>query len=243
MRAPWHALHRNLALSTESLSFTKSFAWLRQQHPALFPYLDLPSLLNFLHAASGDPDSKNTVLRALIAEAQTVGEASETAKVVLILARWPGLDAAHGRLLRQFRNDPDRLATELAGRIAAGISTLDLTRVSQVAATLLRNVERDIRRMLAKERGPVEVALTDDLADSLGWDGLHHPGHFGGSVDGLVRRLKQIVGDDAFLVIAVAVFGMSQKEASASLGLSHDAARKRYQRAIARLQNSYPLDG
>ena len=145
MRAPWHALHRKLALSTERLSFINSFNRLRQQQPALSPHLDLPSLLNFLHAASGDADCKNTVLSALIAEAQSTGETSETARVVLILALWPGLDAIHGRLTRWFRNEPDRLVTELAGRIAAGISILDLTRVSRVAATLLRNVERDIR--------------------------------------------------------------------------------------------------
>ena len=236
MRAPWHALHRKLVLSTQRVTFISSFTLLRQHQPALSPYADLPSLLAFLNTTSGDADCKNTVLSALIAEAQRMAETAETAKVALILALWPGLDAIHGRLMRWFGNDPDRLTTELAGRVTAGISTLDLARVSRIAATLLRNVERDIRRMLTKERDRVEVAFTNDLADSIGGDGRPHPGNSETSTKDLVRRLQHVVGDDAFLVIAVVIFGLSQKEASASLGLTHDVARKRYQRAIARLQ-------
>ena len=42
--------------------------------------------------------------------------------------------------------------------------------------------------------------------------------------------------EDAALVIDVVVRGASQREAAAVRGLSHDAGRKRYQRALARLR-------
>ena len=59
----------------------------------------------------------------------------------------PGLDAVHRRLLRHYRDDPDILASEIAGRVVAGIHGLDLARVSRIAATLIRNCERDIVRV------------------------------------------------------------------------------------------------
>ena len=54
---------------------------------------------------------------------------------------------------------------------------------------------------------------------------------------GLRRRLRDLIEPDADLTISVALYGFSQKEAARALGLSHEAARKRYQRATARLLN------
>lgn len=44
-----------------------------------------------------------------------------------------------------------------------------------------------------------------------------------------------MIGDDADLVVAVVIVGESQREAAGRLGISHDAARKRYQRSMVRL--------
>ena len=54
-------------------------------------------------------------------------------------------------------------------------------------------------------------------------------------LNGAVRKL---LGDDALLVIRVAVEGFSQAEAGAALGLTEAAARKRYQRAMRRLNDA-----
>lgn len=50
-------------------------------------------------------------------------------------------------------------------------------------------------------------------------------------------RLLPIVGEDVDLVLAV-VLGESQREAGERLGLTHDVARKRYQRALDRIRDS-----
>lgn len=52
----------------------------------------------------------------------------------------------------------------------------------------------------------------------------------------LCRALACQIGADAELVIAVAVLGELQNEAAARLAVSPGAARKRYQRAVARLR-------
>ena len=51
-------------------------------------------------------------------------------------------------------------------------------------------------------------------------------------MNGAVRKL---LGDDALLVIRVAIEGFSQAEVAVELGLTEAAARKRYQRAMRRL--------
>ena len=48
--------------------------------------------------------------------------------------------------------------------------------------------------------------------------------------------LEPIVGADAELLLAVLVLDETQREAGHRLGLSHEAARKRFQRALTRLR-------
>jgi DNA-directed RNA polymerase specialized sigma24 family protein len=47
------------------------------------------------------------------------------------------------------------------------------------------------------------------------------------------------IGRDGPLVVAVVLLGFSQKEAAEALGLSHDVARKRFQRALDALHNRH----
>jgi DNA-directed RNA polymerase specialized sigma24 family protein len=52
----------------------------------------------------------------------------------------------------------------------------------------------------------------------------------------LRERLTRIVGDDADLVLGAVVYGVPQSLLGNQLGLTPDAARKRFQRALKRLQ-------
>jgi DNA-directed RNA polymerase specialized sigma24 family protein len=51
--------------------------------------------------------------------------------------------------------------------------------------------------------------------------------------------LFRLLGEDAGLVRAVVLHGFSQVEVAAVLGISPDAARKRYQRALRRLRKVF----
>ena len=52
----------------------------------------------------------------------------------------------------------------------------------------------------------------------------------------ILGSLAGMIGDDADLVVAVVIVGEGQREAASRLGISHDAARKRYQRSMVRLR-------
>lgn len=240
MRAHWHAIHADLVRSSNRLSFQSDFITLRTRQGALQDIPDPAALLERLHAKGGDPAAKNTILQTLVAEARDPG--SDTTLILVILALWPGLDAVYGRLWRHFRQEPEWLASEIAARIMQGIRTFDPERAHRVAATLIRNVERDIRRMLHSERATDlrKVELTDAAAVAEA---------AAPSVFGLVRgldadratailgeRLRALIGDDAALVLAIAVQGEMQRAAAIAAGLTYEVARKRYQRALARLR-------
>ena len=118
--------------------------------------------------------------------------------------------------------------------------------VRRVAATILRNVERDIcdglRRERERSRRQVEIPV-DELID-------HHASsvrgsHFGlppgvepdAAISLLRKRLVTTIGEDADLVVLISILGERQRDAAARVALAPEAARKRYQRACARLRS------
>ena len=136
---------------------------------------------------------------------------------------------------------PDDLVSEIAGRFTGEIDRLDLARVRRIAATLTRNVERDIRRSL-KARWAEEAQRSDEAMDEVS----HAPGaeiilNLPDGVDSdlatdlLIERLQAWIGDDAHVVVAIAIVGESSHEVAARLGIDAAAVRQRYGRALRRL--------
>ena len=236
MPLSWSALHAQLLRQANTLTFELACReiWYRRSHD--LPPGGIAALMAVLRDPAVDPDAKNRALGALIVEAR--GEAAETAIILLLLSLWPGLDAVYGRLARFYPGRTDVLVAELSGRLTLEIGRLDLDRVRRFAATLLRNVERDLRRDLQRNLreapgpGAVECFLEDFSTKPMFGTAVARP------VPDLAahrERLSGIVGGDAHLVLLVTIGGCSQRQAAERLGISHDAARKRIQRAMARL--------
>jgi RNA polymerase sigma-70 factor (ECF subfamily) len=176
-------------------------------------------------------------LRAIVAAMQADDRTSQSLTTLLLLALWPGMDAVRGRLLRFFCTRDHELDAELTGRTTIAVRDLDLTRVQRIAATLLRNLERDMRRDLQRRAREVpQSCLSDDGGADL--ETMFTPPRLSGEhcCKEYAARLSRLLGEDARLVLLVVVAGYSQREAAALLGISHDAARKRYQRALERLR-------
>lgn len=215
--------------------------------PALTRFADVPALLDHQHRGSASPEARNDVLRALVIALQDwLGEPC-AAQTVLLLALWPGLDAIRGRLARFRRDGVEILEGDILARALDGAARMDLAIVNRVAATLLRNIERDLRRTMQAERGRVASSIPIELSEEgSGNAGLAFAVNLLGSEAAhdarrLPQRLRRVIGTDAALVMAVAVAGFTQGEAGAAIGIGHDAARKRYRRAMTRLQSSGDL--
>jgi hypothetical protein len=245
MRAPWHALHMKLLAQTARFGHHHRFCELAKTHPALAGFADTAALLDHQRRHVATPEAKDAVLRALVTGAQDTASAPDTAQTVLLLALWPGLDAIRGRLARFYPGAGVDLTGDIVALCLEMMGNMDLACINRVAATLLRNLERDLRKAMIKDRsraavsvciggcdqGDGDVALVTDLPGSEATLDERR----------LPKRLQHLIGDDAALVLAVAIGGFTQGEVSLAMGISHDAARKRYQRATARLRDSREL--
>ncbi len=245
MRARWAALHSSLRAAVRSLQFDLEFHEAKRHHALLAAFSDPGRVIAYLHRHEGDLDEKDRLLGLLVHLAQR-REHRDLATTLLWLGLWPGLDAVYRRRLKYF-SDAGELVSELAGAFIALIERLNLTNVTRVAATLVRSTERDV--MAARKRfwagaqriqegaGQVEAEAAVELTLSTNSVlGLPPSVSDDEETSSLREWLRAVVGDDAELLVAVAVLEETQREAGTRLGLSHDAARKRFQRALRRVR-------
>jgi RNA polymerase sigma factor (sigma-70 family) len=236
MSLAWHAIHDNLLHSSRTLTFQRHFDLIRRTGVGLAALGDPAALLDALHRQTASPDIKNDWLKALVRAAQGDKAAADTALTVLLLALWPGLDAIRRRSLRRRIGAPADITSEILARATEALRCLDLDRVNWIAATVLKNIERDMVRDTRSEAQRQRVTsntVPEDVADErdASSDDL------GASL--LFADVEKLVGGDATLVIRVAVEGFTQAEVALELGLSEEATRKRYQRATLKLRRAH----
>ena len=249
MRAVWQAFRSDLMRSIDTLRARRQFEVVKRDRPEVRRFADVSALLDYLHTGPGDLDDKDRILAALVHAVHAGGDDTEVPEAILWLALWPGLDALYRRLWRNFRDAHEDLVSEIAVHFTLAIHRADLTRIRRVAATLLRNVERDVRSTLQRAREErarlVELPDHDDQHEGryggdpgfAGGPGLSAFGISPGSdADQETRQLRdrlfQEIGAHADLVVAVVIVGERPGEIADRLGISPEAARKRCQRAL-----------
>lgn len=233
MSIAWHEIRDHLMLSSSTLNFQRNFEALRRINKPLAHFADPATLLDTLQVGSRGPDEKNRILVALVRAAQSGDEAADCALTLMLLALWPGLDAVRRRSIWRRVGTGDEVASEILARASEATRCLDLRRVNWIAATILRNIERELIRTRQREDSH-QSQLTDADPDETPSDS-EAPANASPAL--LHRDLVRIVGTDADLVIQVAIDGFSQSEVATELGLSEAATRKRYQRATRRLRD------
>jgi RNA polymerase sigma-70 factor (ECF subfamily) len=232
--------------SIDTLRARRQFEAVKQNRPELGRFADVPSLLDYLHCEADNLDDKDRILAALVRSVHAGGAEVEVSEAILWLALWPGLDALYRRLWRHFRDAHEDLVSEIAVHFTLAIHRADLTRIRRVAATLLRNVERDVRSTLRRAREE-RARLTELPHHDDRHEGRHgvdpwsarpsafgiSPGSDADQETSLLRdRLCQEIGAHADLVVAVVIVGERPREIADRLGISPEAARKRCQRAL-----------
>lgn len=235
MRASWFALHSSLQRHLNLSSSERAFQVMRLRHPELAALASIASLMEHQHSSGSIPAQRFAVIRALVLAAQSDHEYRSTAHLLVIAALWPGLDAVLCRLDRGFPNRRDDLSSELFVRFGEAILALDLARVTAVTSTLLRSVERDIRRDLIAERAMDDIShpIDDPAVEALASSAVA-PDRCLDLV--IADHMQSLSRDDACLLRKVVLLGETQAEAGRELGLTEAAARKRYQRAMRRLR-------
>lgn len=189
----------------------------------------------------GDLDEKGDIYAVLVAAVQEREDWAELAAALLWLGLWPGLTRIYGRYLPFFGRRPDQLVCEIGYLFTAMVARIDLSGVTRLAATLVRNIQRDVNEYVTRrDTGRPQDAdwsLYEEKFDA-GRPGIQQRALPVDASDPRALRqwLAGIVGKDADLVIGAVVYEIDQSELGDILGVSHDAARKRYQRAIKKLR-------
>jgi DNA-directed RNA polymerase specialized sigma24 family protein len=235
MRTSWSALHASLSATLNRTSSGTAFTAMRQVSPELHRFQSIAAMMEHQHSPSTDAATRFGVIRALVAAAQSDHAWRSAAQIMVIVALWPGLDAVYWRLWRGFPDARCDLATDIVARTGEAILSLDLERVTAVTATLLRNLERDIRRDLIRARKteeavhPIDDPVIAAKATMLAWCvDIETPL--------LDDHLANLAPRDALLLKRVFLLGETQEEAGRALGLGPSAARKRIQRALQKLR-------
>lgn len=235
MSIAWHEIRDHLMQTSSTLQFQRSFDAFRSAHQHLALFRDPAALLDWLHSKTNEPGAKNLILSTLVAAAQGEGYATDCALTMLLLALWPGLDAIRRRSIWRRIGTADEITSDVLARTTEAVRSLDLSRVNRIAATVLRNVERDMIR--ARQRDTARESLNSDTEpDDVVTDQVRQRPE---AEDAFIQKdLQTLIGGDALLVIRVTIEGFTQAEVAIELGLSEGAARKRYQRAIRRLRDA-----
>ena len=261
MRVTWEALKQSLVRSIDTLGAKTQYEEMRKRERTLRRFADAGTLLAYFNDAGGDRDEKDNIYAVLIEAARARGPDAEVALALAWLGLWPGLDGIYRRRLRDFIERPVELVSEIGARFTAAVHGADLGRIHRLAATLVLNVERDVFEALKRkwaddahradlprdedddgdgdeDTGDRREARTSPLLRTRGLSDLGQPPRLDADEDirALHGLLVGIVGEDADLVIGAAVYGESQREVGERLGLTHEAARKRFQRAMDRIR-------
>lgn len=234
MSSNWSALHAQLVRSVNRHSARIHINSLLQPDDKGLAFRDPTHLLGWLHARDGDPAEKNDVLARLLSAAADPGNSGIAATELLLLALWPGLCVVRYRLRALCQGDD--LDADLIGNLSIGIRRAKADRVNSVAATLLRNLERDLKRIYIGDDTWARAAVDVDMFASKAVAQDPEP------PETILSAAQAALGADGLLVGAVHIGGFTQKEAAEHLGISHDAARKRCQRVMQRLQDSFDED-
>ena len=238
----WKALKRDLLARATSRTAGRQFEALRARASELAEFGEPAALLAYFDSKE-DLDRKDRIYAALVDAAHRDGEA-ELSLALIFLGLFPGLDAAHKRAARKRDVEPDELVSVFWAAFADAVLSARLGRISRVAATVVLNTQRTVRRTFcsygAHARASEPLPEEDEFVDQRSL----HPADSefglpeGLSLDGEVRVLRrilfEIVGRDADLIIAKVVCEETNHAIGEHLGISGSACHRRYYRALQR---------
>jgi hypothetical protein len=248
MRSRWEELHAGLQRSIDRRGSVESFEEFQRRSPPLAPFSGPGSVAVFLASKSSSLVERDRILRCLVEEART-GNGKRIALALLLLGFWRALGAIVRKRSPLFQREAQDIELEIIEQFIAQVHRIHLSRVSCLAATLVRNTERDVVDARLREHARAakcEAVAPDALASPSIEDEPPFVSPFGlpvgqpdsEAVAALRLWLLSAIGQDADLIVGAVIHGKSRLDLAASLGISHAATRKRLARALGRARHA-----
>lgn len=243
MRAHWEKLYRPLFRSVTTERASVMFAQAKQHTEVLRRFAEPATLLDYLHDRHGNLDEKDAVYAALVDAVQRARPWGQLAMALLWCGLSPALESIYRRRLRHFRAEPEELISAIAVAFSALIARIDCRRARRVAACLVWGTERDLMRQ-RRAVWAAQALIDPDASFEEASDArvsteaaVNVLGEMFAELASLQEWLMSLAGEqDAELLVSVYILDTTQAEAAKRVGLSHDATRKRIQRALQRLR-------
>ncbi len=247
MPSPWGTLHGYLKRSVSTSQSRREFDQVRSRRPSLLSFADPWAVVTYARDQAGHLDEKDAIYADLVREAQTA-PSDRLALHIIWLGLWPGLDGIFQCFVPGYGGRRDELVNTIVVGLEHAVRRVDLSKTSRLASTLVENCRRHVRRGRFAERWfAAPLPDGDEVADPATGDNdserddvvaflaMLPPIANGIDTMASIRAwLEIVIGRDADLVVGV-LEGVDQHEMAKRLGLTHEAARKRYQRALKRL--------
>ena len=235
----WEELHRELLRVVHDPGTAPHFETLRSLAPSVRGFSSLDRLLGYLaQDLSADLDSKNDIYADLVRAAQERGTVARLAQTILWLGLWPGLSGAVRRRAWMWRDSAADVIGEVTAIFTRLVARMDLGRVHNVIATLVRSTERDLIASGPAGRKKSVLILVADV-DELPSEFLVEPDSTAPTVepeDLQVALAMAVRGREGDPVIQSLLLGLGAKHIVTTLGIKAPAARKRLERARKRLR-------
>jgi RNA polymerase sigma-70 factor (ECF subfamily) len=230
MRSLWEDFYKDLSRAATTHRAQSDFENLKTRRPELEPFQDPAQLLDHLSTPGLGQKQRDSLLRVLVQDAQVAGGSDSIAMRLLWLGLRTKLDGLYRGMLSCPRCKPNELVNHIFDHFTAQVLGADLARIEALAATLVRNTERDLKRELygnweGEAKHQVLLKVQFDLAAKLRETDEHECREW----------LKAHFGRDAGLLAAVLLDGRNLKEAAEDTGLTHANARKRFSEAMKSL--------
>ena len=250
MRARWEGLHAALVRSVNTLQADRQFKEARKSEAVLSRFESPVGLIEYLTDDSKDHDGKNAIYIALVRAVQQRGAWADLAMAVVWCGMWPALDRIYWHRYRHFKEEPDELVSSISTAFTALVGGMDLDRVRWIAANLKKSTDRDLMDARRRDwsehehvqaKGDTESGAEEEPAAPVIADselGLRPCLSLDEQVVALRAWLLDVAGEDGDLLLAVLVLEENQREAGERFGLSHEAARKRFRRALERVEQA-----
>jgi RNA polymerase sigma-70 factor (ECF subfamily) len=245
MRATWAALRESLEASIRSPQSFQQFNDIKEKQPPLAGLASPAELVQFLADPAASAERRNALFRVLIGVAKANGAASALARNALLLSLSPALEAVCRRHVLRFPRPGKEVVSDVIADFFDSALGRDLSKVWQVAATLVRNTERDLARAqqrLGRSRSISGPLPEDDVDGACGQSHLVEPAILAvrrkgdDELAGVRAWLGSLVGSDADLVLAAVVGEENQRLVAEQLGISYQNTRVRLHRALRLLR-------
>lgn len=240
--------HRDYALLEREIQTTEYrnlLTFLQREEPFLRRFSTWLDVIAFMRGGSSRDPSKDAVLRPILYSHRE--DEDHHWRTILLTIFWPGLMSIHSKKCHWDPDEPDELWQRIFWSFHESVCRIDVSRrphqitsklINDTIHRLFESYRRDwihVERVASMD--PTIIQEMSGAVDGIDFDCMELREVHEREISRLQEhcRAGRITEADFFLIVGTRLYGQSIAEHAREVGLSREAAKKRRQRAEARI--------